>query len=211
MGAGTAGYRGACYQLKPRDVPIVRTKSRLDMGLNMKRKKNLGELWSGQPRDWKRAYMANLPDKFTVGDGAAAVESALKWADNYYAKAKATGNPLGVWFAYQEFQSAGLPLPSWILAYFDHAAAELRKGIHSKPTDATGFIAAALGMGGRGRGTVFSTFQDIRELFAYATWAQDVNTPHVAHGKIAKALRVTKRTAQRFVERGLNEDSKRSK
>jgi hypothetical protein len=183
----------------------------LGMGSNMKRKNRLEVLWSKQPTQWKEAYRANLPDKFTVGDGTAAVESALNWADNYYAKAKATGNPLNVWFAYQEFQSAGLPLPSWILAYFDHAAAELRKGIYSKPKEATRFITAALVMGGRGRGTAFSTFQDIRELFAYATWAQEANRPHFAHGKIAKALRVTKRSAQRLVERGLSEDSKRSK
>ena len=186
----------------------------LGMGLNMARKNKLESLWSGQPRDWKRAYMAKLSDKFIVGDRAAVVTETLHWADNWYAKAKRKGNPLAVWIAYQTFQSAGLPLPDWILAYLDHAAAQLRKGLSSPPKDSTAYIAQAFLMGGQGRGTVFSTFQDIREFYAAVTFAQMTQAgdrPYVAHGKIAKELRVSKRTAQRLVEGALSEDRKRSK
>lgn len=81
------------------------------------------------------------------------------------------GNPLYPWYAFLECQSAGLPIPDWVLEYFREVALaidqfakfpsqERIKNYESTITEIFGFKAPGKG----GRGNIVSKFFDNRDL-----------------------------------------------
>ena len=115
--------------------------------------------------------------------------------------AAATGNALNLWAAYKTLREAELPLPLILFQYLDEVCdALLRPMGKSKGKSAT-TIARALMMSRRGRGTVFTTYDDRvariveREL---SSARRRGDPPHVAVAKAAQQAGVSKRTARRY-------------
>ncbi len=82
------------------------------------------------------------------------------------------GNPLAVWGAYLECRAAKLPLPEWVLAYFDRVASRLTRrvsaGMPSVPKNPAAAIAADLEMVRQGAGSVFAHWDRQDELLMAA-------------------------------------------
>lgn len=83
-----------------------------------------------------------------------------------------TRNPLHAWKAYHEARAAGIAIPEWVLDYLDEAAEALwslqsQTLSGKKLSNPAAAIAEALRMKkpGRGRGTVFSEFQNAMWIF----------------------------------------------
>jgi hypothetical protein len=171
----------------------------------MAQSKRLEELLTDLPSEWRDAYRKQLPSKDQNASGVRAkeIESALNWAEKYYVRAKEHGNPLDLWFAYRTFRARQLQLPEWLLTYFDVAANALLSLIHERPENPDRATAAAFLMHRRGRGTVFSGYQNLDELLASAevsTRLAQGDKKYIAVEESARAMGKSKKTVMRMAK-----------
>jgi hypothetical protein len=170
----------------------------------MAARNQLEVLWEEQPKKWQGQYLHSFgrrPDA-ALGDqdNRVLLASVLKSADSAYANARATGNPLWIWVAHRMFRDRGLPLPEWILVYLDEVARRLQTMMYAPPENPHSAIAEALLMKRRGRGSVFTTYQNIFEMCVAIDLvnARSKGEPvHIGIGRAAQKLRIDKRTARR--------------
>ena len=135
----------------------------------------------------------------------------IEWSRAQYQR---TGNPFFVWQAYDHFRRAGMPIPEWILEYFDKAADRLfalRLGVtdlttHVKEIPATGdnlaqLVAKALGFRKKGRGTALSKLKKLDAEVSMALRAQQRmnsgETQETSFGETADELGVSDSTVRR--------------
>ena len=88
------------------------------------------------------------------------IKPTLRW---YHALFKDEENPLFAWRAYQFSRQNDVPLPEWVLDYFDEVVKNLLNPQRPKlPNERTGvLIQKALQMNKKGRGNIFKRFFDI--------------------------------------------------
>jgi hypothetical protein len=96
----------------------------------------------------------------------AAAEMLFASAENAY---KAGRHPWFAWAAYAYYRQAGLPLPEWVLAYFDEVAVNIQLCIHRKAagrvSDWRRAVAEAVGFKSRpGAGDMLSELLNSTEM-----------------------------------------------
>lgn len=124
-----------------------------------------------------------------------------------------TGSVLHPWAAYRLARVNKVPVPEWVLQYFDKAANnlfELNSQLHQgeKVGDLAAAASRAMGLtGGRGQGSAFSKYN--RKWIVYGmnvrAWIQDGEKEYRAIEIVAERLQVDKST----VRRGWKEYQKR--
>ena len=181
-----------------------------------KNKNELKTLWQHQPKEWRAQYLRSLGSNHPAlnpGDARMSLVKRLSRAHSAYATARSTGNPLWIWYAYREFRVHGLPLPEWMLVYFDEVAKRLCAMVLKPPSDSFAAIAYAMLMKRLGRGNVFTRFQNPAEIGVIVELLNAMGNrkpANVAIGCAAQTLGVDKRTVRRardsFVRRARERD-----
>lgn len=133
----------------------------------------------------------------SADDRARVVESTMRriaWARRNYVQ---TRNPLYPWEAYFYARSSGVPLPSWVLFYFDRVAGELEQmWLFRPPMQGSIAVAAteALELKSRGRKGAVNPFAEImtrRHTFEIAEAVllkiQDGTKPDIAFDDVARS------------------------
>lgn len=148
----------------------------------------------------------------------------IDWSRTQYQRDQ---NPFFVWQAYDHFRRAGMPIPEWILEYFDKAADALfalRLGqtdlkIHAKELPATGdnlaqLVAKALGFREKGRGTALSKLKKSDAEISMALRAQQRmnsgETQETSFGETADEIGVSDSTVRRAWRKYGRDINKRS-
>ena len=91
------------------------------------------------------------------------IKPTLRW---YFRQFKSEENPLFAWRAYQFCrQKNDVPLPEWVLKYFDEVAKDLLDSQgHRLSSERTGvFIQKALKMNKKGRDDIFQRYFDVKK------------------------------------------------
>jgi len=161
----------------------------------MAERDELGKLWGARPRRWMARYLRSLDPNVRKD-----AKAQLRHVDHMFTEARASGNPLWVWMAYRNFRDHDLPLPEWLLEYFDAVEQRFQAIVEAQPKRACPAVAEALFMNWRGRGNAFTTLRNPEEFVATIEMIQSRlrgESRSAAVARAAQKLGVDKRTARR--------------